>query len=247
MTTLQWHFPDRLSGVLPLMKEGFSPHAGGTWLMKRKPEKGFIELSGIGELFLYERKNGIVEAGSMLTFADLAEQLRHDSGDHLLIRALGSAASTTLRNRITIGGSLAAFPAWSDLAAPLALIGAEVLLAGAEKAFLPVEDYLKDTTIRKTSFIRGVRFPAESSPCGYYRHVRTTFDYPAFTIAALCHKKGVRAAVGGTKDRVHVYEELSEDILPEIPGRFGSSGEYLSHCAAVELGRLVRSVGEADL
>lgn len=238
MTTLQWHFPTGLPEVLSLMKDGFSPHSGGTWLMKNKPKKGFIELSGVKELFRYDKQNGMVEAGSMLTFAGLGAKLPEA---HLLAQALSAAASTTLRNRVTLGGSLAAFPVWSDIAAVLVLLDAEVLTAGAAKDAYPVSEYLADTSLRKRCLVTGLRFPFAVPPSAYFRQVRTTFDYPAFTVAAVRSGDGIRAAVGGTKERVTLYEEPS-GAAPEIPGRFGSSSEYLSLCAAVELKRLVESL-----
>jgi len=243
MTTLQWHFPTGLPKVLSFMKEGFSPHAGGTWLMKNKPKKGFIELSGVKELFRYDKQNGMVEAGAMLTFADLSSRL---PTGHILSQALSSAASNTLRNRITLGGSLAAYPVWSDIAAVLVLLDAEVLTAGSPKDSFPVSEYLTDTSLRNRCLVTGIRFPFAVPPSEYFRQVRTTFDYPAFTIAVVQSGGGIRAAVGGTKERISLYDNPAA-VQPEIPGRFGSSAEYLSRCAAVELNRLVESLKGAAL
>ena len=242
MTTIEWQFPDTPETAADLMKKGYAPHSGGTWLMKQKPGKGWVDLSRIESLYRFTEVDGVIEAGAMLTFSSLAEKL---SAEHVLARALSAAASNTLRNRITLGGSLAAFPVWSDLAAPLVLLGAEVLLHGAGAGSVAAADYLSDTSLRKSTLVTGIRFPSEAGSSGYFRHTRTTFDYPAFTIAARRTPGGVRAVVSGTKERISIFDPATEHDEPRIPGRFDSSEEYLSHCAAVELGRLVRELTEA--
>ena len=86
----------------------------------------------------------MVELGACTTFADAAAYLESLDGECILAKALGSAASTPLRNRITMGGSTALFPVWSDLVGPLIALGAEVELTGTNPGLFPVARYVDE-------------------------------------------------------------------------------------------------------
>ena len=57
----------------------------------------------------------------------------------MLAASLSQAASTPLRNRITLGGSLKDFPLWSNLYAPLIAIDAKVEIKGNKSGIYSVE------------------------------------------------------------------------------------------------------------
>jgi CO/xanthine dehydrogenase FAD-binding subunit len=274
MRETEWFFPENLDEVPPLLaKRGVIPHGGGTGILRMKaprgrsrgdgggPEDGGVRgLMDLGRLPLrqFERLGGRVEIGSTLTFAEVVERLE---GDHILARALGGCASTPLRNRITVGGSVALFPVWSDLMGPLVALEADVGLIGAERGVFPLTRYVSEPALRRGTLVTGVSFRDQAWSSFYYRDARTRFDYAAFTVTILL-KKGAgkvldaRVVVIGCKGKFSRLHELEEQVKGASAGgaRAGGAGalsypplsftgrkfmspEYLAHCARVELER----------
>jgi CO/xanthine dehydrogenase FAD-binding subunit len=268
MRETEWFFPESLDEVPPLLaKRGVIPHGGGTGILRMKalrdgsrgsggPEAGGVKgLIDLGRLPLrqFERLGGRVEIGSTLTFAEVAERFERD---HILARALGGCASTPLRNRITVGGSVALFPVWSDLMGPLIALEADVGLIGAERGTFPLSRYVSEPALRRGTLVTGVSFRDQAWSSRYYRDTRTRFDYSAFTITVLL-KKGAgkildaRIVVVGCKGKFRRLHELEEQVKGAPAGGAGALSypplsftgkkfmrpEYVGHCARVELER----------
>jgi CO/xanthine dehydrogenase FAD-binding subunit len=275
MRETEWFFPESLDEVPPLLaKRGVVPHGGGTGILRMKVLRdwsrsdeqdagGVRGLIDLGRLPLrrFERSGGRVKIGSALTFAEVAERLEMD---HILARALGSSASTPLRNRITIGGSVALFPVWSDLMGPLIALEADVDLIGAERGTFPIVRYISEPALRRGTLVTGVSFRDQTWSSFYYRDARTRFDYSSFTVTILLEKGAgkvldARVVVIGCKGKFNRLRELEEQVkgisaveaggaragdagalsYPTLSfsGRKFMSPEYLAHCARVELER----------
>src|SRR5664279_4323650 len=102
---LQWYFPEKISEALKLIKkEGVILHAGGTRILKTQPRnlKGFVDISGLG-LNNIQIKGKNILIGSGATFSDVMSFCKKTGKLPGLCSALAEAASTPLRNRITIG------------------------------------------------------------------------------------------------------------------------------------------------
>jgi CO/xanthine dehydrogenase FAD-binding subunit len=269
MREIEWYFPRSLAEVPPLLvKNGVIAHGGGTGILRMKilrqsgrgggggPEaagvRGLIDLGRL-PIRHFERLGGRVEMGAGLTFAEVAERLEPD---HILARALGRSASTPLRNRITVGGSVALFPVWSDLMGPLIALEADVNLIGGKEGTFPIASYISDPGLRRGTLITGVSFRDQAWSSRYYRDTRTSFDYAAFTITILL-KKGAgklldaRIVVVGCTGKFRRLNLLEERLkgkpigeggpisFPELSftGKKFMSPEYLARCARVELER----------
>jgi CO/xanthine dehydrogenase FAD-binding subunit len=206
-----------------------------------------------------------------MTFAEVAGRLE---STHVLARALGGCASTPLRNRITVGGSVALFPVWSDLMGPLMALEADVHLVGAGQGTVPVSRYVAEPELRRGTLVTGVSFPDRSWSSFYYRDTRTRFDYAAFTVTFLLEKDAgkvldARIVVIGCRGKFGRLRDLEARLkgmplgeargetagaldagtfpitAPPFNGRKFMSPEYLAHCARVELERGLKSlVGE---
>jgi CO/xanthine dehydrogenase FAD-binding subunit len=269
MRETEWFFPESLDEVPPLLaKRGVIPHGGGTGILRMKalrdrsrggdggPEAGGVRgLIDLGRLPLrqFERSGGSVELGSALTFAEVAGRFERD---HILARALGGCASTPLRNRITVGGSVALFPVWSDLMGPLIALEADVSLIGAARGTFPLSRYVAEAGLRRGTLVTGVSFRDQAWASFYYRDTRTRFDYSAFTVTILL-KKGsgrildARVVVIGCKGKFSRLRGLEEQVKSAPAGGAGAlsypplsfnskkfmSPEYLARCARVELER----------
>lgn len=270
MGELQWYFPASLDEVPEILaREGVAPHGGGTGLLRA----GLGQLSGLmdlGRLGLdFARlgppsggaKEGTVVLGAALPYAAAASKVAEILKDpeHVLAQALRQAATTPLRNRITLGGSLALAPYWSDLLGPLVALDARVRTVGARAGTLPVGEYVKDRGSRRGSLVTEIAFPALAFRGTYHRHTRTPSDRPMFTITVLrragaARVEDPRIVLSGSTGRFQRLGELEgrlagrpagkvdtaaalEGIDLELPARMGFSAEYLQAVARVELER----------
>ena len=256
-----WHFPETIDEAVDLIAmEGILPHAGGTGLMRRgvRDLEGLVDLSGL-KLDVAGIDGEVATFGSMLSFAEAARHMRGIDPESILVDAL-DALPRSLRNRITLGGSIALFPPWSDLVGPLVALDAEVLLEGKKRGTVKLEEALKDTSLKRGVLITGVRVPTTKWRGVYCRAERTCFDYATFNISFLLKKaedgsiEDARVVVVGCKDKVKRLDELEAALKGERAGdvdvasvvesqplefrsKKSGSSDYLLHVARVELER----------
>jgi len=195
---ITWYFPSTLEEVPELLeKEGVFIHGGGTALLRSNLARveGLIDLKALPLNYCRDRE-GVIEIGTSCTYRQVIEVLQKIDSNNILIRALSVAASTPLRNRITLGGSIAFFPVWSDLMGPLMVLEAEVTLIGSNKGSFPLVEYLKKREIRNRSLITGISFKKRELNSYYFRQSRTRFDYSAFSISILVKKSASPSGPG---------------------------------------------------
>ena len=256
-----WYYPESIEEAVELLgRDRVIPHGGGTGILRSnlKNVKGLVDLSRL-PLHVHRTQGKVVELGACVTFSETVTYLGGLETDCVLSKALASAASTPLRNRITLGGSVCLFPPWSDLMGPLIALDAEVELSGKACSRCSVEDYSNESNIRRGTLVTAVRFKMEQCDYYYYRETRSFADHPAFTLTLLCMRDGdrirkFRAVVTGCVGRylrLHGVEELLTDscvdgveldrVGREINVRFAGkkymSSEYLKHLVVVQVGR----------
>jgi CO/xanthine dehydrogenase FAD-binding subunit len=268
MSEIQWYFPKTLEEASELLlRDGNFLHGGGTGLLRGSMNRvrGLIDLSNLSLSYFHVKKD-IIEIGATCTFTETAENLLRADPQNALGSSLASAASTPLRNRITIGGSVASFPAWSDPMGPLIALDAEVSLTGAQKGNFKITRYATDTNLRKNTLITGVSFQRERWSSYYHRETVTHFDYPAFTVTILIEKEGnlltdarvvIVGSVGKFKRLTGIEDDLrgkavdtvqSDEIVAHLDvdfnGKKSFSPDYLKHLAAAQLERgLIHLIG----
>lgn len=268
---MDWYFPTTIEeAALLIGKDGHFPHSGGTFLLRRgfSGITGLVDLSGISMKEIRE-DNDHIHLGAGLTFSETVEKLKPLWQDCILAKSLSMAASTPLRNRISLGGSIAAFPIWSDLMGPLAALGAELELFGNGPEIIPVSEYLNNRGAIQKKLITGISVPRKRVKSWYYRYTRVAFDYPLINISMLMNvREGMISdpvifITGTTKktERLSYLEErlkgkslVSVDIhIPDhIPGitfpdRKGLSSSYLSRHASTMLKRGLSQIGRESL
>ncbi len=259
MEQLNWYYPENLNEAARLVRDGDkAPHSGGTALIRRgfRGIKSIVDLSRL-PMNAIEVQREKIEIGAMCSYSDIIHETGAVFPGHVLVQSLKNSASTPLRNRITAGGSVAAFPAWSDFIGPLLLLDTKVELMGRETGIFPLPDYLNRRELRAGSLI--TRILTENFPHTglHYRETRTEVDYPAFTVTALAIPdkeifRGLKIVVVGGKERFRRLTELEtalngksfsylenlniDDYFPvEFPDRKHGSGDYLKHSAEVAL------------
>lgn len=262
MADVQWFFPHTLAEVPPLLaQEGVIPHGGGTGILRggMSQVRGLIDLGRLG-LEGVRRDKSAVSIGAATSYAAVARAVASGDPRHVLARSLAAAATTPLRNRITVGGSIALFPYWSDLVGPLLALDAELQLMGSHEGWVPVSEYVRRRELRQGSLITEVRWREAGWSGEYRRWTRTKTDRPAFSLTVLAGKSAkapvdLRVVLVGCSGRFRRLAEVEEAVANgstaaaaaaraeiEIAGRMGASGEYLSHCARVELERALSAL-----
>jgi CO/xanthine dehydrogenase FAD-binding subunit len=263
---IRWYFPQNLDEVADILsRQNVIPHGGGTGILwgGLTRIRGLMDVSRL-DLKFARSQDGSIDMGAALSYREAAEALA-ESG-HLLARSLGSAATTPLRNRISLGGSIAMFPYWSDLMGPLLALDAELTLAGASSGTWPLAEYLSDRSLRQSTLITSIRLPPAPWQGAYYRHTRTIADRPAFSITVLLRQTArrveeIRVVVVGCSGRYRrltevenllrgasvpsepaaLLEEAAARMSIDFPSRMGFSAEYLQTCAMTELTRALAS------
>ena len=178
---LNWFYPGDIHEALRLnANASYKIHGGGTFLLRSDLNKyeAIVDISALGLDYVL-KVNEMTEIGAMATFTDILCELPKD---HILYKALAGAAATPIRNRVTVGGSIAAFPIWSDLVGPLMALESELVLLYengdvVEELTVPIADYYSDLSLKNNSLIKSVRFCENSSSAYYHRSSRTKFDY----------------------------------------------------------------------
>jgi len=205
-----------------------------------------------------------IHLGAMLTFSETTAFLQNRK-ENLLVRALKDAASTSLRNRITLGGSIALAAPWSDLIGPLIASNATLHLWNGKAEMCFLTDYLKNQAQYKNMLITGISCSDDFSRSFYYREVETSFDYPAFTLSGLIKTEKdiiekLVLVITGTKERFvqltsitngllqrNIGEvEISETDYNELQFNFinkrHGSAEYLNEIVRVQISRCLSSL-----
>jgi CO/xanthine dehydrogenase FAD-binding subunit len=265
---LQWYYPEKISEALKLIKkEGIILHAGGTRILKTEARnlKGLVDISHLSLNYIHKKgKNIIIGAGCTLN--DVINYCKKNDCLSGLCVALAEAASTPLRNRITIGGSLKDFPVWSSLYSPLIALNATVELAGIKEIY-SIEDYVKKNIIKTKHIIRQIIIKDEKDVvCIVRRFNIVRFEYPIFNLAVAFKVKGdvvidSRIVITGVKGRFHRFKlsekvfngnTLAEEVLaksnesftPKFHTDYKYSPEYREHVAKVYFNDIVNELKE---
>jgi CO/xanthine dehydrogenase FAD-binding subunit len=254
---LQWYFPEKISEALKLIKkDGVILHAGGTRILKTEARnlKGLVDISRLR--LNYIRKEGkdiIIGAGCTLT--EVINYCKKTNSLAGLSMAMSETASTPLRNRITVGGSLKDFPVWSSLYSPLIALNAKLELAGI-KEMCSVEDYVRKNIIKTKHIIKQVVIKDDKDViCSVRRFNIVRFEYPIFNLAVAFKVKNKivmdsRVVITGVKGRFHRFKlsekafkgnPLTEEVIaksiehftPKFHTDYKYSPKYREHVAKV--------------
>jgi carbon-monoxide dehydrogenase medium subunit len=221
-----------------------------------------IDLRKVPGLRGIERHNGGWRIGALTPHAEL----EHSPELGVLAHAAGTIADPQVRNRGTIGGSLAHGDPASDLPAVLLIAEGSVTLQGAESqrsvaAADLFRDYL-DTAIEPEEVLTEVHLPAlDGWGWGYQKFNRRSEDWAMVGVSAVLRQNGdvcedVRVGLtnmGSVPLRASAVEEalrgqpLNAQSIAEAaeqaaqgtdpPADLNASAEYKSHLARVLCGR----------
>ena len=267
MESLRWYYPESIDEALDLLSQkGTIIHGGGTFILKGAINSAntVIDLQKIPLKFFTITENSL-EIGSLNTYSDIIENLSDLYPDHILVQSLTGAASTPLRNRITLGGSICAFPIWSDIIGPLIALDSDIELATKTgEKILDIVEYIKTPELRRNTIILGIKIHDNSWNSLYFSAKRTHFDLSAFNITVLWKNdddiiNDIRIVVVGNTTRYVRLSEIEDkirghsldnvdidDAISDIDMKFSDknlgSGEYLQKLFAVEMKNALISI-----
>ena len=236
---LRWFFPEKPEEIPDILKREAKPafHGGGTSILRVKSEANtaLIDLSRLGWNKI--RKDGAsVVIGAMATFNDVVKSDASRAASFCMLQsALSHAASNTIRNRITVGGSLSDFAPWSDLVATLIALDARVVYLedGKSEKKVTVREFLDKKPGKEKNLVREIVVAEAELAFSVKRLARTSFEYGMFNLAVAGKLEGGKfmspaIVVSGTKDRcVRLVDaesalagkELSDETIRDAAAR----------------------------
>jgi carbon-monoxide dehydrogenase medium subunit len=183
-----------------------------------------IDINGIGGLDRIEAKDGTVAIGALTRHAQAERSEAIARHAPLIAQAMPHIAHPAIRNRGTIGGSIAFADPAAELPACLLALGGEVETHGAKGARrIKADDFFTDlyeTALGAGEVLTGIRIPAATADTrtGFAELARRHGDYAIVGLAATARAKGkgladVRLAyfgVGNTALRARKAEAVLE-------------------------------------
>lgn len=266
---LSWYFPDNTGEAVELIvQQGNILHAGGTRILRAQPEniKGLVDVHKLGLNYINYSDNAYY-IGAACTFAYVIDHFRRSGKFPVLTEALFEAASTPLKNRITVGGSIKDFPIWSSLYAPLIALNAKVEIQGQQPGIFSIEDYVEKKIISTRHLVKQIIIDDLENFKGHSKRFSVIkFEYPVFTIAASYILSdnilsSCRLVVTGVLNRYQRFteaemylnsKELTREVIEEACGKMNAlfatdprySSEYKSRMVRVYFQDLLMQAAE---
>jgi carbon-monoxide dehydrogenase medium subunit len=169
--------------------------AGGQSLMatlnmRLSSPKLLIDLNGIGELSGISISGGMLRIGALTRYVEAARSAEIAKHAPLIALALPHIGHAAIRNRGTIGGSIAFADPAAELPACLLALGGEVEMAGkGGTRTVKADDFFKglfETALGATEVLTAIRVPAAQAGtrAGFAEFARRHGDYAMVGLAA---------------------------------------------------------------
>jgi len=237
--------------------------AGGMTLIPTMKQRlaapsDLVDLGGIGDLIGITVGGGTVTIGAMTTHGAVAASADVKAAIPALAELADNIGDPQVRNRGTIGGSIANNDPAADYPAALVALGATVV---TNKRELAAEDFftgLFDTALDEDEIISSIKFPIPGK-AAYVKFANPASRYAMVGVFVANGPAGVRVAVTGAGDdgvfRVPDMEAaLSGNFSPDavsgisvspdgLNSDIHASAEYRAHLIGVMAKRAVAAAG----
>jgi carbon-monoxide dehydrogenase medium subunit len=229
-----------------------------------------VDINGVGGLDRIERKNGHIEIGALVRHAQAERSPDIARHAPLIALAMPHIGHPAIRNRGTIGGSVAFADPAAELPACLLALGGELDICGPQgRRTVAADDFFKglfETALTPRDVLTAIRIPAADAETrvGFAEFARRHGDYAMVGLAAgargggktLADVRLVYFGVGPTPVRAGNAETalasgdvdaavaaLAKDLNP--PDDVQASAAVKMHLAGVLLRRVARQLTEA--
>ncbi len=237
-----YHRPETLQDAMTLLANDpeAMPLAGGQSLMPMmnfrlaRPD-ALVDLNKISGLSGISVDGGVVRIGAMTRYAELERSEIVQKHLPLIGMALPHIAHDAIRNRGTIGGSVALADPAAEMPALLLALDANIEVTGPRgKRTVPSDDFFKgmyETDLQTGELVTAVDIPKAqaSDRFGFYELARRHGDYAMVGVAvADCER--MRVAFFSVADRA-VRAAAAEEILAR---KFGAIEEAVETLGEIE-------------
>ena len=229
-----------------------------------------IDLNGVGGLDGIASSNGHLEIGALVRHAQAERSAELARRAPLIALAMPHIGHPAIRNRGTIGGSVAFADPAAELPACVLALDGELAIAGPQGSrAVKADDFFKglfETALTARDVLTAIRIPAAGAETrvGFAEFARRHGDYAMVGLAASARADGkqlrdLRLAyfgVGSTPLRARHAEQalaagdveaavraLAQDLNP--PDDVQASGTVKTHLAGVLLRRVTRQLEQA--
>jgi len=229
-----------------------------------------VDINGIAGLDRIALTNAHIEIGTLVRYAQAERSPEIARAAPLIALALPHIGHTAIRNRGTLGGSLAFADPAAELPACMIALGAEIEIVGPQgQRAVKADEFFKDlfeTALTARDVLTAIRVPVASGATrvGFAEFARRHGDYAMVGLAACAQADGTRLndlrlayfGVGATPVRARKAEAaladgdveagvstLADDLDP--PDDVQASGAVKTHLAGVLLRRVARQLGRA--
>jgi len=177
-----------------------------------------VDLTGIAELMQVEETGDSLSIGACITHADIEDGRVPDLAGGVLRSVARGIAYRAVRNRGTIGGSIAHADPSADWISCLAALGASVVVRGASgRRSVPIEEFMLgvfETTLLTGELVEAVTVPRLSNQArwGFHKVCRKTGEFANAIGAVLFDpaRSVCRAVIGAIESRPVVFTHARE-------------------------------------
>jgi CO/xanthine dehydrogenase FAD-binding subunit len=205
--SFEYHRPASLAEALALKKSTPDARfiAGGTDLMVRLREgtprpPALISLRGVEALSGIELGSPI-RFGALTPVADVLEHRALGEAHPVFAQAARTLGSTQIRNAATVGGNLVNASPCADMAQPLLVHDAQVVIAAADsKRRMPLEDFFVapgETRLGPEEVLTAIEVdpPPAGSRAVFFKKGRVRMDIAVASVCVLLHVVDGRCAL----------------------------------------------------
>lgn len=268
--TFEYTAPKTLDEALALMAEGAKPLSGGMSLipmmkLRLAAPDHLVDLGRLKDLNYIREEGGALHIGATTTHQEVTTSALVRAKCPLLAQTAGGVGDPQVRNRGTIGGSIAHADPSADYPAALQALEAKFILKGAKsERTVAAADFFLDTfmtAIEPGEMVREVIVPVEDAGTGthYEKVVQKASGFAVVGIAVRVKKSGAKitwARLGVTGLSNHAYRATAVEKALEENGDvqhaaalvadgvdansdLHASAEYRRHLAVVHTARAI--------
>lgn len=264
MNDFRFHSPETLDDAVSLVREGGEAKflAGGQSLIPvmkldlAQPDT-VVSLSQIAALKGIRGDDGTLEIGAGMSHAAVADSEVVRERIPALADLARRIGDPQVRNRGTLGGSLAHNDPAADYPAAVLALGATVI---TDRREIPADEYFQGmfaTALEPDEIITGVRFPVPEKAC-YSKAANPASKYALAGVFVARVSAGVRVAVTGAGPGVFRVTEMEEALASDFSAGAlegievdpadlltddAASAEYRAHLVGVMARRAVAGCG----
>lgn len=228
-----YHRAESVDHALALLRE----HGGRAKLMSGGQSLGpmlnlrlarpavVVDISAVPALRQVSEQDGRVRVGAAVTHAEIEDGRHAALRGHPLQRVAGGIAYRAVRNRGTVGGSLAHADPAADWVLAMTALGADIELAGAGGSRrVAAQDFMQGayaTAVAEDELIAAVHVPCGGADArwGYYKFCRKTGEFAEASCAAWFDpaSRTARIAVGALDGAPRLLPGLAAAVAAEGP------------------------------